>query len=472
MKMTFLRHTPHLPVLRWLGHLLSPVILCSTAGLVISSGVLSVQFILEPRSIAWLNQYLPDHLQIPIAQFDKPLTLSKIRQALQNSGQDLGEAIALPGNAQLYPVIQKEFNCKAHCDRVIELRVYRPAQPLQRQKATETHYQLVSHLITQGPPEWVVREPWVAVRSGDPGSAEEWPLETIQPFTVESDPTSQAPRSELGIWLTLTGQRQQSDARFTYGQLVQYNPRRSELTALATWTSPSGQAPVWQQVTGNAQPELVVDQSVGLEPQFQIYQVSQQNSRVQLQPISLNKAAISHAEYRAAIVLTQGGLWSLAQQRLQRLKAKGIHWSSPAQAQLDVIQYHAQISQQQVDQDWANLSQQVTVNLIDGRWQTAIGLLKQAKSERQLILDELHLDSELLWRRVDTALKVWPADPYAQAWGAVLVEGRDGQQSAKTWLKRQKPKHQALRNQALVQLSPQLIAKPTAVTVSDRTLSP
>ncbi|MEB3294025.1 MAG: hypothetical protein VKJ24_12775 [Synechococcales bacterium] len=469
MKTTLLRQAPHLILLRWLGRLLPPAMLVGTVGLVVTSGVLSVQFILEPRSIAWLNQYLPAHLQIPIAQFDKPIPLSKIRQALQNSGQDLGEAIDLPGNAQLYPVIQQEFNCKAPCDQMIELRVYRPAEPLQRQSTTETHYQLVSRLVTEGLPEWVAREPLVAVRSGDPGSAQEWPLETVEIFETAIDPTPQNKSSDVGIWLNLTGKRQQGDATFTYGQLVHYNPRRSELSALTTWTSPIEAMPKWQQVTGTAQPELVVDQSVDLEPQFRIYQLNQQNSRIQLNPISLTKPAIAHPEYRAALTLTQGGLWSLAYQRLQRLKDQGIPWSGNAQAQMDVIKYHAQISQQQVEQPWANMSQQVTVNLIDGRWQRAIALLEQSKTERKVILDELRLESAQVWRRVDIALKVWSADPYAQAWGAVLVEGREGTIAAKNWLKRQRNQHSTLRNQALQKLAPNLAPTPKALEVSNRT---
>ena len=38
---------------------------------------------------------------------------------------------------------------------------------------------------------------------------------------------------------------------------------------MLSWTSPNGQLPKWQQVTGGGAKELVIDQTVGLEPHLQ-----------------------------------------------------------------------------------------------------------------------------------------------------------------------------------------------------------
>ena len=68
-------------------------LLSIAAGLVISGAWLSVEFILDPRSVIWLNHYLPDGAKIPIVGSAELRTLAELQEALRKTGRTIGDPI-------------------------------------------------------------------------------------------------------------------------------------------------------------------------------------------------------------------------------------------------------------------------------------------------------------------------------------------------------------------------------------------
>jgi hypothetical protein len=232
-----------------------------------------------------------------------------------------------------------------------------------------------------------------------------------------------------------------------YGQVVDYDPVRARLSLLQAWSSPAGQLPQWQQVTGSLTPELVVNQSVGLEPQFQVFQFKASRSLIQpttLEPISLTAAALNDRSYENSLLLARNGLWSLALARLQAFKQSSAQsgtqsgiWSAAAQAQLDLIALHAEVTQAQADQDWASPTQQVLAQVIDGRWSQSLAELKSASESGYDIRSLLDTNSDRIWQRVETALRMNARQANLQTWGTLMLTVRQNQQQALTWLRKQ-----------------------------------
>lgn len=428
---------------RWLLNGVPVVLLLGTGATVVMGGVLSAQFILEPRSVAWVNRYLPAGLQVPIPDWDAPRTLAEIRSAIETEDRVPGETVSLPNGVILLPVIQQQTNCTSQCDRLVALRLYQPAKADDR-ATSEPKYQLVNQMKLAGVEEWFVLEPMANLQLVTPGTSTPLPLDTVQ----KMDP----PNGKSGIWLNLTGTREEGDTTIRYGRVLNYDPKQFRLNGLADWTSPAGSMPHWEQVTDSTTPELVVDQTVGLEPQIKIYQLTQATGLPRLQAISLLKPAIDQPDYKTALSLARSGLWSIALEWLQDVKKTQSQWPRAAQAQLDLIQRHAKLTQAQAQQASANVSQQVLAKLIDGQWQSAVEVFRKAQDDRTEILDAVRLDAGRLWRRVATMLDADPGDPYAQAWGALIVEERQDRKMALKWIK-EYPKS-AARDRVIAQLLP------------------
>lgn len=234
----------------------------------------------------------------------------------------------------------------------------------------------------------------------------------------------------------LSGERSQGVSAIAYGQILYYNPKTSDLSVLLPWTSTQGQIPQWQQVTGGGWRELVIDQTVDLEPQFSVYQVNDINN-IQLEEISLQKPALNSPTYRNAILLGQNGLYSPAWKWLQQQQQNHKSWSTAAQAQMDLIELYAQFTQKQAEQTWASPSQQILADLIDGRWGSALQVFESATDNIPEVATMLEADRGQLWDRVTAALQVNPNRPEVQAWGALIVGAKSGNDSAIAWLKQQ-----------------------------------
>jgi hypothetical protein len=427
-------------------------------GLVGGGMWLSVQLIFDPDSILWLNQFLPEWTQIPIASRRSPQTLADIHAELEKQKLIAGEILPLTNSSTpnkrgdfLLPVLAQQANCNATpllCQHIVELRTYQPTA-LQR-KRKEAYFQMVSQVAVEGPEESFVITPLLSTNAANLGRDQPQPLTQIRRFS------GAVPKS--GIWLYLSGQQSRGKTPITYGQIVYYDVKRGNLSTMQQWTSPTTQVPEWREVTGGSTAELVVNQTVGLEPRFQIYQVKSSNSwfdNAQLEEITLTETTLDDATYDKALLLAKNGLWSTAEQWLRSLKRRNKGWSSQTQAQLDVITLHAQITRSQAEKAWSSPSQQVLANLVDGRWQRALQVFQSSPENRSEVTALLKTESSRLWSRVNAALKVDPAQVEVKAWGALILAAQKGKPAAIAWL-RQQPKNTKASNTQILALLNQL----------------
>ncbi len=427
-------------------------LLSGAAALLITGAWLSVEFILDPRSVIWLNSYLPDGSKILVAGSEDLRTLAELQEAMKKTGRAIGDPILLDSNSKtskkssdlLLPVLTHPEACDRECDRVTELRVYRPIPDSHRSKPEEL--QLISQLTIAGVDESFVLAPFAAAGGDDQGTTRTLPLTTLQRFE------DKAPAQ--GIWFNLSGQRSQGDDSVAYGEIVHYNPGQTYLSVLLRWTSPIGEAPVWQKRAKGMLSTLVVNQSIGLEPHFEFYQVRARKfipDPLQMLPVSLTEPALDTGAFVDGLFLARNGLWSTALEFLQSVKSRSTsaEWSTNAQAQLDLIERHAQVTRLQAEKPWANASQQVLVNLIDGRWAKATQVLQASPNDRDEITNLLKSDPGRLWKRVSALLRVNPTRQDVQTWGALIVMAQQDKLRAIAWLKKQPQESSASRAQII-----------------------
>ncbi|HLO49116.1 MAG TPA: hypothetical protein VK211_11930, partial [Kamptonema sp.] len=406
---------------------------------------LSYELIVDPNASIWINQFLPEWSRLPFASGKSIQTLSQIRASLGQIGLIPGEMLLLPKDKSservvpdlLVPVMVERrptasIVCKNPCRQIVELRVYQPVQIPYQGYETEQYYRLASSVTVQGPAESFVIAAHTDANDSQ-ASNQSLPLTTLGRFQ------GQVPSS--GAWFNLSGQLLRGDKKIPYGQVVHYNPNQTHLISLLEWTGAGGQNPSWQQITGSKEPELAIDQTIGLDPQFTIYQIQPRKfvpNPIQLTAISLEEPALNDSAYKDALRLARSGLWSPALGMMRALKTKaGRRWSQQAQAQLDLIKFHANITQKAAIASWASPSQQVLADLIDGRWSDGLKVFEADLGNSSEIAAMLKNDSGRLWNRVDAALKVNPEDANAKAWGALIVGAQDGQREAAGWLDRQ-----------------------------------
>jgi len=398
----------------------------------IAGGVwLGFLLIINPDGSAWVNRFFPKLARISGATQDHPQTLAQIEAEIRKRKLKPGDPLFLssnPGGSDLLlPVLTSDSTCQTPCEQIIELRVYQPTETDGTE--SEPTYRLATQVSVSGPDEFFVLNPLGDTENT--GSSSGLPLTKVSGFDSEA-PTS-------GVWLNLSGELKQSNTSILYGHLVHYNPTTSHLSLMVSWTSPAGQAPYWKEVSGDETPELVVNQTVGLDPQFRVYQLKPRNflpNPIDLEEITLTEPALDSQAYRKALILARGGLWSRAWEWLQAISKTGLPAS--AQAQKDLIQLHAQATQEQAKRIWASPSQQVFANLIDGRWKEALQVFESSEDEnRYEIAMGLKTDSGRLWNRVEAALKVNPNQNDVKAWGALIQASQQGQANAITWLQKQ-----------------------------------
>ena len=430
-----------------LSHLIPLAALLSIGAIVTGGGLLSAQFILAPKSIAWVNDYLPEALQVPLPEWDRPQTLGDIKKSLQTADRKIGDIIEFDNQDRLIPILQSVYNCASKCDRISEIRIYRPAKA-NGPKRDQPNYRLVDQLEVSAVQDWII--------SASLAQSENGPSETSdEALPLENYEAMDAPETNTGTWFNLTGKRQQGEYTVTYGQLFHYDVRTAQLIALTSWSSPNPDRPIlWQQITGSATPELLIDHSIGLEPHFQTYQVKLQGTP-DLSLIALAQSASKNTEASDALKLANVGLWSLAADRLKRLKSSGSYWSTPAQAQLDLITHHAKLTQDQAQQSFANAHQQVLVKLMDGQWQEALKVLEKDPLMQADVRESFKTETSRLWKRLSVAIEDDPSHPILQAWTAMIMLDRDGTTKTKTWLTQQGGS--SARSRALEMLAPDLL---------------
>jgi hypothetical protein len=403
-------------------------LLLASSGVIVGGIWLGILLMINPNAVVWLNQYLPQWTRIPVDATTQPKTLEAIQNEIRQRGLIPGEPLPLSKNgmndgstALLLPISKSPPSCQIDCEQIVELRVYQPTTP--------GYYQPVTQLAIAGPEEYFVLSSLMNTNSEQATESRSLPLTQLNRFE-ENAP-------EQGFWFNLSGQRKSGDTPMTYGQVVHYNPDQLHLSVMLQWTTPNEQTPYWQQVTGDTTSEMVINRTVALEPHFKVYQLRPRNfvpNPIVLEEISLIQPALDNPAFRNALLLARHGLWSPALQLLQSQKKN--NWSPAAQAQMDVIQVHAQLTQAQAKQAWASPSSSILANLIDGRWADALLIFQSSVpgTQAQDIVTMLKTDSGGLLDRIETALKVYADDADIKAWGALILTAKQGRLKALDWL--------------------------------------
>ncbi|MCT7950088.1 hypothetical protein NG798_09850 [Ancylothrix sp. C2] len=405
---------------------------------------MSIQMIMNPDAVMGLNQFLPEREGIAgESQGNPPQTIAAIQAEMRDAGQIPGTPkwLTSPKNPKMEPdlllpvVVEsappKHLMCMSPCQQLSELKIY---QPVGDSKNSEKYLRLVSQTQLEGPAETFVLS---GLDTGkNRASNRPQALTNIEPLQGEAPPT--------GIWLNLSGYRRQGDTTLAYGQVFHYNPDRAHLGLMTQWVSPAGRVPNWQEVTASGRPELVVDQSIGLEPKFEVYQIQPRNfvpNPIELTEISLKEPVLQDAVYRDALMLAKSGLWSPALQLLESLKQQKIQnnqaWPDSAQAQLDVVAFHAKITKTQADAAWSDPAQKALAAIIDGRWEEALKIFEADLDNTYNISLLLKSDKGVISKRLEASLRKNPSSEVLLAWGAVLRSAQEGKPKAMAWYQSQ-----------------------------------
>jgi hypothetical protein len=408
---------------KWIASAYAIAALILASGLVAGSAWLAVSSILSPKPLAFPNPFLPSQNQASTGVAGSQ-TLGEIEAEIKQKEQIPGTPIPLEPKKTavplLFPVLASISPCQQQCQQIVELRVYRPTDE-------ENYYELVDRVAIEGLEEVFVVDTLKAGISDYKASARPLPLTQIAQFDTKAP----------GVWFNLSGSREFANTSVLYGQVVRYDPNSSYLSVKLSWTSPAGQAAYWQEVTSDTNPDLIVNQTVGIEPRFRIYQLKSRQfaaDPVELKEILLQPPALKDSAYQKALILADKGLWTTGWEMLSALKLKSLPVS--AQAQMGLMKLHAEFARSQLNQTWASPSQEVLVNLMNGRWQEALKVFESSEFDRREIAMSLKNDADRLWQRVEVALQV-KSDRDAIAWGAILIAVREGKQEALDWLQSQ-----------------------------------
>jgi hypothetical protein len=417
------------PYRDWLWSSLAISLLLSSVGLMLAFIWFSIIFIFNPQKLAWVNELLPAWVQIPLQTSEPSQTLEQIQASLAPE-QTTGDLMSLneEEGSFLLPIFQRRGNCQFDCQELVELRVYQLAQTEEFSSISEKLYYLTTEITITPPDESLINE---ALKHRDDNSR--LPLTKIK--SLGSDSVSP------GVWLVLWGERPHENDAIAYGYIIYYNPQRQNLQQLLAWKNPNGELPQWQQVTGGGSKELIINQTVGLEPQFSVYQVEATNfylNPVLLTEISLKPPAIQDTAYQDALFIASNGLWTPAFEWLQFIQKQHQGDFPPeAQAQVNLIRLHAEVSKAQADIIWASPSQQVLAELIDGRWAKALQVFAAPPQNISEIATLLKAEQGRLWNRTEAALRVNPRRQDVQVWATLILAAQQGEEQAISWLKSQ-----------------------------------
>lgn len=407
---------------------------------------LSYQVITDPDVAFWLNQYLPTTKGKQTAAH-QPRTLQQILKRLQDQKQSPGKPIVLAADSNanspltatkdiLIPTYNKSC-AQGPCQQLQSLQVYRSLKlpSLLRLFQGKRYYRLLDRMTVRGPTEEqlvsLARNPRLVT-----GSTQPLNLSRVEVYN---------PAPKPGAWLRLTGLRSEGSATATYGQVLYFHPDEARLVLMLNWASPSGESPQWRQVTGDQRPELVVKQTVGLEPQYAVYWLHPApTGDLQVEHISLSKPTFADPGYTQSLLLARSGLWSPAQKRLLTVKKQqSRRWSPKAQAQLDYINLHAAIAKSQAQQISASRVQTIVARLVNGEWSAALKFFQSPQTDPVEVRALLAADPGRLFARVEAFLKVNPKNQDAIAWGTLMRHVQDDPKTALVWAQQRTGKNKA-----------------------------
>lgn len=412
------------------------LILTSAGALVGVSLWVGAIVVLRPHPPGWLAQYLPHWSkgwgEMPIqtlADIEAELTAQQ-----QSAGKFLdlstfGDDTRLEG-IKLLPIFEQRSPCNRNCEEIAEIRLY----GIHHREGQTDYLQQLHQLTVQGPAEETVLDPLSHGDLGTVGSTHQLPLDAIKPLQDDELP---------GVWLTLTGRWRTQGSPVLYGQLLYVDPQTLQVNPLLGWKSPPGRLPTWHNVDGEGLPELFVNQTYGLEPDYSLYEVSNltaANTSTRLQEIALNPIKLPQdaptKPYQDALFLAQQGLWSDAEQHITDVKRQlETQWTADLEQQFQLISLHAQFSQSQANRDWSQPNQKLLVLLLDGQWDIALKSLNSSESNfERAVLPLLKRDSARIWQRLTASLKIRPGQKSARLWGALLLMAKENEEAALKWL--------------------------------------
>jgi len=423
----------------------------STFCLLVAGVSMSLDMMMNPEAVKWLEPLVPVWSQVPFTSRQVPQTLEEIEASITAQGLTPAQPLSLdklpsPQTSEglwsdekgiLLPVMgqcsQGGGDSAAACQQIVQLQLYLQVRSPDNPNDAQPYYQKIHQIDIGGP-----AESFAIDRLDNPyveGSNQPLPLTSLERFYRNAPNT--------GIWFHLSGEATYAGEKITYGTIVHYNYQTRFLSKMMDWANSNHQSPTWQEVTGGGQPELIIDRTTGIEPELSIYQIKPVKfviNPIELEEITLTTPVIKTQGYRDAIWLAKTGLWSPAGQLMavqkQKLELQG-QWSASAQAQMDAIRFHAQVSQAQANASWRNPSQQVLMALLDGRWTQALEVFQAQVALGNTMNDVLDTDQANLWDRVEMALRVSPNNVDLQAWGALLIATKEGEWQAKDWLNQQ-----------------------------------
>ena len=422
----------------WLWSTLALTLLLSSAGIIIAFGWISVLYILNPAQVSWVNDFLPKWAKISTGKREIPQTLTAIELSLTQKQRLAGETLPIDSKSKdsfVLPIFQKRTKCESNCQELVELRIYQRSDDLEYKYQSEKYYYLINKLPIIGLSKNFIESPALtSISNLDNQEAKiHLPLTKVKVFTD----TNLSP----GFWFYVRGEHKKDNDNIIYGQIVYYNPTLKSLQQMLSWKTQNGQLPKWQQITGNDTKELIIDQTASVEPNLQVYQVKPSQlvvNSIYLKAINFEKSAVDEFAFQQSLLLARNGLWTPAFTWLKSLKKQRKQpFSAAAQAQIDVIQLHSELTKMQAEKSWASPNQQVTADIIDGRWEKALQVLETLPDYGQELANLLHTDKGRIWNRAAVALRLNPNRRAVLTWVALIFKVQRGEERANDWLQAQ-----------------------------------
>ncbi len=373
-----------------------------------------------PQALAQWQRSQPLTLLAPAASLDD------LRRQAEAAQQILGDPLGLGDGFVLVPVLEAET------ETVVSLALF-------QSQGGEGELRAIATLAIKPLPKDTVLAPFRNSSQMPTAVPATFPLRQVVPL-------SSPPGASDGTWLTLEGTWQQQGLTLRYGHLLHVDSQNQSLTLLEPWSSPANRPPQWADLDGDGPSDLIIDETVGLEPALRGWQVMA-GARPRLQPVSWLRvpvdAGAKAVTYQQALRLARGGLWHQAQAHLADLKpALAQGWNPAAEAQLRLMERHAAVTQRQAEQDWSTPTQYILALLIDGRWEAALAQLEKSPSLVPAVLGRLGADRGQMWSRISAAAALPDPPPAVYVWGGLAIKAQQTQPNnlagaSQDWLDRQ-----------------------------------
>jgi hypothetical protein len=431
-----------------------PIAWIGASTLTVGVGWFAWQAITNPDVVFWVNQFTPGNLNRKIPADDQPKTFPEILAQLERHDKKAGTPIALTlglnfqggiegANLIALPILgeREDAACAQRCEFIQELQIYRTLDlpPLMQLLQRRPRFRSVNRMQLLGPSDQDLNRLIRTVKGSGSGEGSPLPLgmSQLEQKTLEND---------LNTWLILSGFRAKGNATAAYGQILHFSPGRSQLSVMLNWLSPSGQFPEWEDVTGDGQPDIVIDQSIELEPSFAAFEIKRSpNGAIWVTPVDLTRPAIKTSEYQSALQLARSGLWLQSQQRLMAIQdLNGTQWTAAAQAQLGLIQRHAHFLQSRANSAFSDPIEEIQTLLVQGSWESAQRKLYKSREMIQAIQRILAADNGQIGDRIQASAQLGSPPKAVIEWGIIYAYSQGGKAQAVKWINANHPASAAL----------------------------